>query len=129
MENVIKFVCFLLDLYRLLNKIKQDFDMSISTETLRGYVVPHLLDKNVKVPTLLAEFRSCGIGLSSALSAIVYHLLLRNKLREAAEIGKCVMIIIMGAFHLEYQLIFDFIFSLAAPIVLLVSAYSQTVEH
>lgn len=62
-----------------------DFNMFPNTETLRDYVIPYLDEKNSD--EIVNTLMDTGLKRGTSAAAVISHLLVENKLREAAEIG------------------------------------------
>ena len=66
--------------------MKNDFDILPNTETLRDYVIPYMDEKDPdEIVSALVE---CGVKRGTSAAATISHLLIENKLKEAADVGE-----------------------------------------
>lgn len=64
-----------------------EFNVNVSVETVREYVVPFALKKDTNIASLLNDLKSCGVSTSAGVSSVVIQLLMAGRMRDAAEIG------------------------------------------
>ncbi|XP_065204761.1 leucine-rich PPR motif-containing protein, mitochondrial-like isoform X2 [Planococcus citri] len=73
--------------YKVLSSMNVEFNVPISAETIREYVIPFAFKEQISVPTLIFDLKSYGIPTSTVVSAIVTNLLVSGRIHEATEIA------------------------------------------
>lgn len=73
------------EILSVLNQMRTEFDLSPSSETIREYVIPNLKVKNSEEIIML--LRTAGVSFSTASTCTVFHVLVSNNLKEAADIA------------------------------------------
>ncbi|XP_067009709.2 leucine-rich PPR motif-containing protein, mitochondrial [Anabrus simplex] len=79
------------DLLEIVKTMNLEFGLSVGGETVRDYVVPHLIDpgqlNSTSADVVINQLRSANVSLASASSAVVCNLLTLHKLSDAAQVA------------------------------------------
>lgn len=68
--------------------MNKEYELRGSTETMRDYVIPYVLNSKPNISSLLLDFKSVGIPIAASVSSIVSNYLFKNNIAKAAEIGE-----------------------------------------
>lgn len=69
----------------VVRQIQVEFELPVSGETVREYVIPNLAERNSE--KLITLLRTAGISVSTAVTSTVYTLLTQDRLRDAANVA------------------------------------------